>query len=123
VVVIIPILLAALVISLLVTPVARAVAIRYGVVDRPGPRKVQMNQIRLFSASNPINLPKSFQVSQGSRTVTKRRNLRQLNTEIAGHEGHVTFMFVSHPCNYLTLEKPLVKTRRQKYTRTWTLLF
>ena len=47
-VVIIPILLAALVISLLVTPVARAIAIRYGVVDRPGPRKVHLTPVPLL---------------------------------------------------------------------------
>jgi len=48
VVVTLPIFLAALVIALLITPVARATAIRYGVVDCPGIHKVHLTPVPLL---------------------------------------------------------------------------
>lgn len=45
---ILPILLAAVVISLMITPLVRAVAIRYGVVDRPNARKVHLTPVPLL---------------------------------------------------------------------------
>ena len=47
-VVTIPIFLASLVIALVITPVARAVAIRYGMLDRPGARKVHLTPVPLL---------------------------------------------------------------------------